>query len=448
MEQNSETQKTEENEQKDSSQKNFVHNPFAMPPMGGSCCASDAKAESKQEKDLSPQGGEAGRKPMNPFAGPLSSPNPAPQPEAQDEIQVQGPSTSYMLKSAVIVVLWYALMSNVVPISVWLTYTVLGLEAGTSLASAVEFFTYDVAKILLLLVAMVYIIAVIRASLNVDRVRDFLQGRGRFVGHFLAAVFGSITPFCSCSSIPLFLGFTTAGIPIGVTMSFLITSPIINEVAVVLLGGLLGWKFTVAYIVVGILAGVLGGYFMSAIKADRWFQPEMKEHLRLMMNSRGFGGMGGLGSSQSVKKEVRISLWERHLFGLDETLKIFKKVWLWVIVGVGVGAGLHGYVPEAWITDNLHAGQWWTVPVAVAAGIPLYGSATGIVPVMESLLLKGLPMGTTLALCMSTIAISLPELLMLKQVMQVRLLVVFASLMFVLFTLVGWLFNLLAPYMV
>lgn len=368
------------------------------------------------------------------------------QEQNSQEVPPKGPNTLYIVKGAIIVALWYMLIAHVVPISVWLTYTAFGLKAGTALASAVEFFIYDVSKILLLLIAMVYAIAVVRASLNVERVRDFLQGRGKFMGHLLAAIFGSITPFCSCSSIPLFLGFTTAGIPVGVTMSFLITSPIINEVAVVLLGGLLGWKFTMAYVIVGIMAGVLGGYFMSVIQADRWFQPEMKNHLRLVMNSRGLNPVSSLTGAKP--HEYSMSLWDRHLFGLDETLKIFRKVWIWVIVGVGVGAALHGYVPETWITDNLHAGQWWTVPVAVAAGIPLYGSATGIVPVMESLLLKGLPMGTTLALCMSTIAISLPELLMLKQVMQVRLLVIFACLMFVLFILVGWLFNVLAPYMV
>lgn len=418
-----------------------IHNPFAIPM--GSCTPAKSQNSGQQtsESQSSPFGSCACQQNQE-SQGSQGASSTAPQ---GSPVKPAGPSFIYTLVGAIVVGLWYMAIAHVVPISVWVTYTLFGLEAGTALASAVEFFVYDVAKILLLLIAMVYVIAVLRASLNVERVRTFLQGRGKLMGHILAAIFGSITPFCSCSSIPLFLGFTTAGIPVGVTMSFLITSPIINEVAVVLLGGLLGWKFTIAYVVVGITAGVLGGYFMSAIQADRWFQPEMKNHLRLVMNSRGLNPVSSLTAGKP--HEHSMTLWDRHLFGLDETLKIFRKVWVWVIVGVGVGAALHGYVPETWITDNLHAGQWWTVPVAVAAGIPLYGSATGIVPVMESLLLKGLPMGTTLALCMSTIAISLPELLMLRQVMQVRLLFIFAALMFVLFTLVGWLFNVLAPFM-
>ncbi|HJH15723.1 MAG TPA: permease, partial [Bilophila wadsworthia] len=235
-------------------------------------------------------------------------------------------------------------------------------------------------------------------------------------------------------SIPLFLGFTTARIPLGITMSFLITSPLINEIAVVLLWGLLGWKFTIIYVVVGMVAGIIGGVFMDAIRAERWLQPFLLEAMK-----------NAPPQAMDIQpgQVPKIGLMERHTFAYSETSSIFRRVWLWVIVGVGLGALLHGFVPQEWFTENLGAGQWWSVPLAVAVGIPLYTNVTGIIPVMESLLLKGLPLGTTLAFCMSTVAASLPEVLMLKQVMSWKLLAVFLGMLLIIFTLVGWLFNLL-----
>ena len=302
------------------------------------------------------------------------------------------------------------------------------------MGDSVEFFFYDTAKILLLLVLMVYVIAWLRAGMHVERVRNYLMGKGRGVGYFLGAGFGAITPFCSCSSIPLFLGFTTARIPLGITMSFLITSPLINEIAVVLLWGLLGWKFTIIYVVVGMVAGIIGGVFMDAIRAERWLQPFLLEAMK-----------NAPPQAMDIQpgQVPKIGLMERHTFAYSETSSIFRRVWLWVIVGVGLGALLHGFVPQEWFTENLGAGQWWSVPLAVAVGIPLYTNVTGIIPVMESLLLKGLPLGTTLAFCMSTVAASLPEVLMLKQVMSWKLLAVFLGMLLIIFTLVGWLFNLL-----
>ena len=307
-------------------------------------------------------------------------------------------------------------------------------EKGSPLGDSVEFFFYDTAKILLLLVLMVYVIAWLRAGMHVERVRNYLMGKGRGVGYFLGAGFGAITPFCSCSSIPLFLGFTTARIPLGITMSFLITSPLINEIAVVLLWGLLGWKFTIIYVVVGMVAGIIGGVFMDAIRAERWLQPFLLEAMK-----------NAPPQAMDIQpgQVPKIGLMERHTFAYSETSSIFRRVWLWVIVGVGLGALLHGFVPQEWFTENLGAGQWWSVPLAVAVGIPLYTNVTGIIPVMESLLLKGLPLGTTLAFCMSTVAASLPEVLMLKQVMSWKLLAVFLGMLLIIFTLVGWLFNLL-----
>ena len=330
--------------------------------------------------------------------------------------------------------LWSAVYSVIVPLSQWLTYDLFSIDKGTPLGDSVEFFFYDTAKILLLLVLMVYVIGWLRAAMHVERVRDYLAGKGRGIGYFLGAGFGAITPFCSCSSIPLFLGFTTARIPLGITMSFLITSPLINEIAVVLLWGLLGWKFTIIYVVVGMFAGIVGGIIMDALRAERWLQPFLLDAMKNASTRE---------AAVEAGEAPKMGLMERHAFAYSETSSIFKKVWLWVIIGVGLGALLHGYVPQEWFTENLGAGQWWSVPVAVAIGIPLYTNVTGIIPIMESLLLKGLPLGTTLAFCMSTVAASLPEVLMLKQVMRWKLLALFLGMLLVIFTVVGWLFNIL-----
>ena len=331
-------------------------------------------------------------------------------------------------------VLWSAVYSVIVPLSQWLTYDLFSIDKGTPLGDSVEFFFYDTAKILLLLVLMVYVIGWLRAAMHVERVRDYLAGKGRGIGYFLGAGFGAITPFCSCSSIPLFLGFTTARIPLGITMSFLITSPLINEIAVVLLWGLLGWKFTIIYVVMGMFAGIVGGIIMDALRAERWLQPFLLDAMKNASTRE---------AAVEAGEAPKMGLMERHAFAYSETSSIFKKVWLWVIIGVGLGALLHGYVPQEWFTENLGAGQWWSVPVAVAIGIPLYTNVTGIIPIMESLLLKGLPLGTTLAFCMSTVAASLPEVLMLKQVMRWKLLALFLGMLLVIFTVVGWLFNIL-----
>lgn len=312
----------------------------------------------------------------------------------------------------------------------WLIYGLLGFSAETRLGNALHFFVEDTAKIFVLLIIMIYVIALIRASLHVERIRNYLAGKHRGVGYFLGSLFGAITPFCSCSSIPLFLGFTSAGIPVGISMAFLITSPLINEVAVLMLLSLLGWELTLIYVVIGMAVGILAGAFLDLIRAERLLQPfaakayENSRHMQL----------------QEVALQ-RMSLTDRHNFAKAELLEILQRVWKWVFIGVGLGAALHGYVPDGWMQENLGHGQWWSVPVAVLVGIPLYSNATGVIPVMESLLVKGLPLGTTLAFCMSTVAASFPEFILLKQVMQWRLLAIIFLLLLASFTLVGWVLN-------
>ena len=321
-------------------------------------------------------------------------------------------------------------------LATWLVVDVFGLSKETKLGDALHFFIEDTTKIFFLLLVMIYIIALIRASMNVERVRDYLAGKHKGVGYLLGSSFGAITPFCSCSSIPVFLGFTSAGIPVGITMSFLITSPLINEVAVLLLLSLLGWKFTLLYVVVGMSVGILGGVFLDAIRAERWLQSFAAKALERGQNS----------SIVKSKQIETLSLKERHTFAKEEMLEIFGRVWKWVIIGVGLGSALHGFVPDGWIEEHLGNGQWWSVPAAVLLGIPLYSNATGVIPVMESLIKQGLPVGTTLAFCMSTVAASFPEFILLKQVMQWKLLAVLFVVLLIAFTLIGWIFNYLTPY--
>jgi len=322
-------------------------------------------------------------------------------------------------------------------LATWLVFDVLGLSKSTKLGDALHFFVEDTTKIFALLLVMIYIIALLRASMNVERVRDYLAGKHKGFGYLLGSCFGAITPFCSCSSIPVFLGFTSAGIPVGITMSFLITSPLINEVAVLLLMSLLGWKFMLLYVVVGMSVGILGGAFLDAIKAERWLQSFAAKALERGKNT--------LPTSNNIQT-TSLSFKERHTFAKEEMLEIFGRVWRWVIIGVALGAALHGFVPDGWINEHLGDGQWWSVPVAVLLGIPLYSNATGVIPVMESLITEGLPIGTTLAFCMSTVAASFPEFILLKQVMQWRLLAVFFALLLVAFTLIGWIFNFITPF--
>jgi len=319
----------------------------------------------------------------------------------------------------------------------WIVYGVIGMTPGTEdapnhLAKSLHFFIEDTTKIFVLLIVMIYVIALLRAALNVEAVRNYLIGKHRIFGYFVGAVFGAITPFCSCSSIPLFIGFTTARIPLGITMSFLITSPMINEVAIALLGGLLGIKFTIAYVVVGMAAGIIGGAFLDFIKAERYLEPFITDAIPDDDSSTN--------ESHTLNLQ-KMTIGERHEFAKNELKEIFGRVWKWVIIGVGAGAALHGYVPESFISETLGSGEWWTVPSSVLIGIPLYANASGIIPVAESLLGKGLPIGTTLAFMMSTVAASFPEFMMLKQVMKPKLLFIFFALLLVLFTITGWIFN-------
>ncbi|MCL1042882.1 permease [Shewanella marisflavi] len=325
---------------------------------------------------------------------------------------------------------WFTLLAD------GLVYGLLGLSSDTRLGQALHFFVEDTTKIFALLILMIYGIGWLRASLNVERVRDYLAGKPKFLGYGMGAGFGAITPFCSCSSIPVFLGFTSAGIPVGITMAFLLTSPLINEVAILLLFSLLGAKITLLYLLTGITIGMLGGALLDLLHAERWLQP-------LAANAYNRGQAQPQQNAVTIQQRQSMGWRQRHQFAKAETRDIFSRVWKWVIIGVGLGAALHGFVPAGYLEANLGDGQWWSVPIAVLMGIPLYANATGVIPVLESLLIQGVPLGTTLAFCMSTVAASFPEFVMLKQVMQWRLLALLFALLLVAFTLMGWVLNLI-----
>ncbi|MEZ8967270.1 permease [Vibrio breoganii] len=313
----------------------------------------------------------------------------------------------------------------------WLTYDIFGLDPSTSAGIGLHFFIEDTSKILVLLVVLIYMISYLRASLSVEKVRDYLQGKNKALGYVLGSMFGAVTPFCSCSSIPLFMGFVSARIPIGVTIAFLITSPLINEVVIIMLGSILGLKFTIMYVAIGMLLGIFAGVVLDALKAHRWLQPFLaKAYLEEESTT-----------ITSSSEPVSMNHQQRHEFAKNETGDIVKRIWKWVIIGVGIGAFIHGFVPAQWFEENLANGQWWTVPLATLSAIPIYTNASGVVPIMASLIDKGMPLGTTLAFCMGAVAVSLPEFMMLKQVMQYRLLGAIAIYLLVAISITGWLFN-------
>ncbi len=304
-------------------------------------------------------------------------------------------------------------------------YAGMGLSPDSDLGAAVHFFVMDVAKIFALLVIVIYLMGLLRALLSPERVRDFVRGRPDWQARGFAVTLGAATPFCSCSSVPLFIGFVEAGIPLGVTFSFLIASPMINEVAAVILVGILGWKLAALYVLAGLLVAWFGGLAMQAFKPERWVE----------------GYVWKIQMGQANLPEPDKSFAGRHRYAVAEVREIVGRIWKWVLLGIGVGALFHGFVPEEWVGENLGGDAWYTVPVAVIMGIPLYSNATGVIPVAEAMLSKGVAVGTTLALMMSVAALSLPEMLILRKVIKWQALALFAGVLAVAFTLVGWAFN-------
>lgn len=313
----------------------------------------------------------------------------------------------------------------------WVVYDGLGLTASTQLGAALHFFVMDVVKIFVLLVVIIYLMGLLRAYISTERLRDIVAGKPKWLSRSLAISLGGVTPFCSCSSVPLFIGFVEARIPLGITFAFLIASPMINEVAVVLLITILGWEVALLYVLAGVVVAYIGSMVMEWFRPERWVESYVWD----IKTRQGV---------QPVSESSANSLSARHDFASNEVKVIVKRIWLWILIGVGVGALFHGYVPEKWISDYLADGSdWWSVPAAVLLGIPLYSNATGVIPVIEAMLHKGVPLGTSLALMMSIAALSLPELLILRRVIRWPALAVFVGVLTLAFILVGYGFNFL-----
>jgi uncharacterized membrane protein YraQ (UPF0718 family) len=307
-----------------------------------------------------------------------------------------------------------------------ITFQWFGLDAGSHIGDAVHFFIMDTAKIFFLLFIIIYGMGLLRAMLSPERVREYVRGKPTWLARTLAIFLGAITPFCSCSSVPLFIGFVEAGIPLGVTFSFLIASPMINEVAAVILVGILGWELAALYIGAGLLVAYVGGAIMERFKPEQWVEDYV---WKIQM-----------GELQMAKPDTSLS--GRHRYAMGEVKEIVGRIWKWVVAGIALGALFHGYVPEEWVVEYLGGkDNWLAVPGAVVLGVPLYSNATGVIPLAEAMLSKGVAIGTTLALMMSIAALSLPEMLILRKVIRWPALAIYATVLAISFTLVGLIFN-------
>ena len=313
----------------------------------------------------------------------------------------------------------------------WLIYDICGIDANTHLGEALNFFVYDTLKIIILLFVISIAMGIINAYFPVDRLRNFLTSRKLYGMQYLfASLFGSITPFCSCSSVPLFIGFVKGGIPLGVTFSFLITSPLVNEVAVAMFAGTFGWEVTTVYVVSGICLGVVGGYVLGKMKLEKHLSPWVQQMLQ--MNNIPQGEMEASQSSL-IGRLPKIA---------KEAMGIVRGVLLYVIIGIGIGAAIHGYVPSGFFEAYLSGEHWYAVPLAVVLAVPMYANAAGIVPVVQVFVAKGVALGTALAFMMSVVGLSLPEATMLKKVMNMKLIGIFFGTIALFIILLGWLFNL------
>jgi len=308
----------------------------------------------------------------------------------------------------------------------WLTYSVFGIAQKTLLASAIDFFIFDTIKIFILMSVIIFIVSLIRSFLPPEKIRYILSHKNKYTGNIVASLLGIITPFCSCSAIPLFLGFVQAGVPLGVTFSFLVASPMINEVALVLLLGLFGWKVAFIYIISGLIIAVLSGLVIGKMKVENLLEDFVLQN-----------------SVQAQDALQKMKWRERLNYAKNYTWDIIKKVWLYILIGIGLGAWIHGYVPTDFLATYAGADKWYAVPLAVLIGIPLYSNAAGVIPLISALTEKGVAIGTTLAFMMAVTALSLPEFMILKKVMKTKLILIFASIVGIGIMFTGYLFNLI-----
>jgi len=335
------------------------------------------------------------------------------------------PKYLYLLIPSVLLLIWIFIYYNLQNITDFIIYDVFSMQKENHLTSAVWFFLFEVPKVMLLLTLIVFFVGIIRTFFSPERTRKILEGKPLFAGNVLAGLLGIVTPFCSCSAIPLFLGFVEAGIPLGVTFSFLIAAPMINEVAVVLLFGLFGWKTALLYTSTGLLIAISAGWLIGKLKAEKYIESWVLE----------------MKSGNTEYHEEKIPFHTRIEKGFTAVKEIVGKVWIYIILGIAVGAGVHGYVPENFMASLMGKSAWWSVPLSIIIGVPLYSNAAGIIPIVQALLEKGASLGTSLAFMMSVIGLSLPEMIILKKVLKLPMIIIFVSVVAIGIMIVGYIFN-------
>jgi len=318
---------------------------------------------------------------------------------------------------------WVLVYLGLKPFSRWFAFDLLSLAESSRIGSAVQFFVYDAPKVLMLLVLIVFFIGIIRTFFTPQTTRRILAGKRESAGNVLAAMLGIVTPFCSCSAVPLFIGFVTAGIPLGVTFSFLIAAPMVNEVALVLLYGLFGWKVAGLYLSTGLVIAMVAGWVIGRLKLERYVESWVYQ------------------TQMGESAETKLDWPARFQAGWQAVKDVVGKVWPYILVGIAIGAAIHGYVPENFMASIMGKSAWWSVPLAVLIGVPMYSNAAGMIPIVQALLEKGAALGTVLAFMMAVIALSLPEMLILRKVLRPRLISVFIGVVALGILLVGYLFN-------
>jgi uncharacterized membrane protein YraQ (UPF0718 family) len=336
-----------------------------------------------------------------------------------------GPSTAKWIGGTVAALIaWTVVYSQLIPFSEWVVAST-RVDPNSHLGEAISFFAYDTPKVLMLLTLVVFGMGVVRSFFSPEKTRELLAGKREGVGNVLAASLGIVTPFCSCSAVPLFIGFVSAGVPLGVTFSFLISAPMVNEVALGLLFGLVGWKVALTYLAFGLTVAIVSGWIIGRLHLEHW----LEEWVRNIRS----------GAIDLPPEEVTVV--DRIKAGIEAVKDIVGKVWPWIIAGIAAGAFIHGYVPADLLATIMGRDAWWSVPAAVVIGIPMYSNAAGIIPVVEALLTKGAALGTVLAFMMSVIALSLPEMIILRKVLSVKLIAVFVGVVGTGILAVGFLFN-------
>jgi hypothetical protein len=358
---------------------------------------------------------------------PIKLNNLAPQPKPPKVPPLSpGATRRYLATGLFSLVVWFTVYKQLSSLADFITFTLLNLSPDSRLGKATQFFLYDTPKVLMLLALVVFAVGILRSFFTPERTRKILAGKRESVGNVLAALLGIATPFCSCSAVPLFIGFVTAGIPLGVTFSFLIAAPMVNEVALVLLYGLLGWKVALLYLTTGLAIAIIAGWTIGRLHMEHYVEEWVKHVL-----------------ASGTDTVMPGNLQERVRYGRQAVQDIMGKVWPYVILGIGVGAGIHGYVPEGFMASIMGKSAWWSVPMAVGIGIPMYANAAGIVPVLQALLGKGAALGTALAFMMSVVALSLPEIVILRRVLKPALIATFIGVVGSGILLVGYLFNMI-----